>query len=702
MIHYNTTNDSAIKMAYLLGEMGVTNNKFFLRLDNPDLLHIDPFSEDLTDFQKASINYEIVNNPWYYFREIVRIPAGGGLVKFEFHRGTIALIWAVLNNISSFVVWPRQTYKTTTMCCIYSYMFYWGSIHNKIVIIAHEDAIVKKNLQGIKDIRDNLPPYLNLYDKSDRDNEKEMYNKSNNNRITCRAPARNEDGARKAGRGLTTAEQWFDEIAFIKYISAMYDSISFAFSKASADAKMNGAPHHQIMSTTAGFLNTDEGVWAHNFLNNCADFTEKFYDYEDIEIVKTIILNSSNSGFIDISFMYYDLGKDENYLDEQKKRLITSSTPKDTLDREVLNKWKDISTEHPLGQDRIERLNGLIRSPTDIVIINDTYSIRLYVDVDEFDCTKKLIGGMDLGGNLKGDFSTLVVIDPTDFKVVAVLRSNSQSTTLFSLAIITIMVELFQGLVLFPERNYNGAIIDNIVTHLPNGLRRVYHESEGVPGLFNSKKVRPILFNMILKIAVDEYGDRICDKTIISEISGLIRTRNGRIDHKQGKHDDTLVAYLLALYFILYVSDIGKYIDKSLILSNFSKNELINNLSKINKATTSNKLKMLDNKIYDNFSAIKNVNSIDDIADIVFTNSKYTKSGTKSSISKYSGDIELDDDEETGYRSTIKQIEDSDSLEEVRGSISKIKEEDSSNVKEINIDGKPSTTRKDFRTIFGW
>lgn len=694
MIHYTTSNTSAIKLSYILNDMGVRNNKFFLELKNPKLINIDPFNPNLTNVEKASIIKEIIDNPWYFIREIVRIPSGGSLVQFEFHRGNLALIWAVLNDISCFLVWPRQTYKTWTMYCVYCMIFYWASVQNKICFIAQEDSIVKKNLQGVKDVRDNLPSWLNMLDKKDRDNEKEMYNVSNSNRIICKSPARNEDGARKSGRGLSTPEQWFDEAAFINYIDQLYDSISFAYAHASKAAAENGAHYHQIMTTTAGFLNTNEGRWAYNFLNSCADFNESFYDI-DIKVVKTIIENTSLSGFLDLSFMYYDLGKDENYLEEQKRRLVNSPTPKDTLDREVLNKWKDISTEHPLGQDRIEKLNGLSKKPKDFIIINDTYSMRIYVDIDEFDWSKPLIGGMDLGGSLRGDFSVLTILDPTDFSVVGVMRTNSQSTTLFAFAIISIMTDLCKNLILFPERNYNGAIIDNIVSHLPNSKRRVYHEDPIRAGLFNSKKVRPILFNVILRLAVDEYGDRINDKNIISEIEGLIRTRSGKIDHKPGNHDDTLVSYLLALYFLLYVEDVGKYIDKGLILSKYDKGDMIGlrpsgmkddnkKNDKMKRIMGSDYTKLIENN--------KEVSSLDDIADIMMN--KFNQNTTiNSSLDLYSGDNNLD------------SIEESDNLSEVRSSIEKMKQKNTENVKQVHIEDVGDSTdinRKGFKDFFGW
>ena len=72
MIHYSTTNQSFIKMSVILEDLGIKNNTFMLNLIDEDLLDIDPFSKDLTLIQKAKIINEIVNNPWYYYREIVR------------------------------------------------------------------------------------------------------------------------------------------------------------------------------------------------------------------------------------------------------------------------------------------------------------------------------------------------------------------------------------------------------------------------------------------------------------------------------------------------------------------------------------------------------------------------------------------------------------------------------------------------------
>ncbi len=716
MLHDTTTNISALKMSLLYREMGIKNNKFFLQLNNELLKDIDPLDEDnLTEVQKVMITQEISENPWYFFREIVRIPAGGGLVKFEFHRGNIALIWAVLNDISTFTVWPRQTYKTTTMACIYDYMFYWGSVHSKIAFLAHEDSIVKKNVQGVKDIRDNLPTYLNMYDsKKDRDNEKEMFNRSTDNRISSRAPARNADGARKAGRGFSTPIQWFDEIAFIPFIGEMYDSISFAYAQASKSAKDLGAPYHQCMTTTAGFLSTEEGKWAKKFMDSCADFTEAYYDM-DIDDVKNLIQNGSMSGFLDLNFMYYDLGKDENYLDEQRKRLVNSPTPEDTLNREVLNKWEDTSTEHPLGQERIKKLNTLKQKPLDIMVIADTYTMRMYKDMDTYDMSKCVIGGMDLGGNLRGDFSVLTIVDPEDFSTVAVMRTNSQSTTLFSIAIACVMEDVFPGLILFPERNFNGAIIDMIVSMIPNGTERVYHDGPDRPGLFNSKKVRPVLFNDILRRAIDDYGDRIKDKNIISEIEGLIRTRNGRIDHKPGEHDDTMMSWLLALYFLLYIPNKSDYMDPGIIGCKFKAGletgEDINSRMIAMQKKRKDKIRRITSAKFEAVMNDDNITGIDDLSRVLYKDVKGSKPFREgATINVYDAGFENDivtdtnsEDYDEESKSIIGEIETSDSISRIRGAVGDIKDAAYEREFHNTMTKAPSrkVTPKDFKRIFG-
>src|SRR5574344_1994395 len=76
IVHTSTKNESFVRMHHILKKMGIVNNAFFLALKDKDLLDINPFDpEHLTTEEVAKITYEIKINPWYYFREILRIPA---------------------------------------------------------------------------------------------------------------------------------------------------------------------------------------------------------------------------------------------------------------------------------------------------------------------------------------------------------------------------------------------------------------------------------------------------------------------------------------------------------------------------------------------------------------------------------------------------------------------------------------------------
>ena len=100
MIQYNTNNDSFIKVYEFLKKKGIKNRTFFLELKDETLIDVDPFDEEhLTTEQKNRIMRECINNPWYFIRECVRIPASG-LVRFELNLGNLAMIWCALHNLN--------------------------------------------------------------------------------------------------------------------------------------------------------------------------------------------------------------------------------------------------------------------------------------------------------------------------------------------------------------------------------------------------------------------------------------------------------------------------------------------------------------------------------------------------------------------------------------------------------------------------
>jgi hypothetical protein len=203
-----TTNKSFIKMYKVLKALGIKNNKFFLKLYDKTLQGVDPFDEEnLTTDQKTRINIEVRINPWYYFREIVRYPASGGLVRLELHRGNLAIIFCMLNNFNITAMLPRQPYKTGSTITAYSWLYYYGTEFTNMLFIHKSTPDSERNLKILKDIYDLTPEYLKNTSKKDIDNVKYIKCENTKNTITAVGAANSELEADKKGRGCTTALQ---------------------------------------------------------------------------------------------------------------------------------------------------------------------------------------------------------------------------------------------------------------------------------------------------------------------------------------------------------------------------------------------------------------------------------------------------------------------------------------------------------------
>ena len=76
---------------------------------------------------------------------------------------------------------------------------------------------------------------------------------------------------------------------------------------------------------------------------------------------------------------------------------------------------------------------------------------------------------------------------------------------------------------------------------------------------------RTALYSITLQLAAKRSCDRIYDKVLADQISGLI-IKNGRVDHPNGEHDDVCVAWLLSHWMITQAKNLRYYgIDPALV-----------------------------------------------------------------------------------------------------------------------------------------
>lgn len=563
MIQYNTKNNSFLKVHLFLKQKGIKNNAFFLELKDESLFNVDPFDEEnLTDEQKQRIIIECSRNIWYFLRECCKIP-GSGINRYELNLGNLAITWSCLNNLNNYCVMPRQCGKTFAVMAVMCWILYFGGKNTEMILFAQQQSNLDNNMNRIKSIRNELPSYLRFVSNKDRDGSI-MDFKALGNSIIKQAPGRSEESADNRGRGTSKPVMNYDEFGFIPYIRTQYQASILAQTTVARAAERAGLPHFVSITTTAAFLNNDSGIYAHNFFLDSLEFHETFYDM-DINDVKSILRNEAKRNFIAIEYQYWDLGKGDDYFEEQCKALNYDT---DAIDREVLNKWKTVGTSHPLGQEAITNLEKYKIAPIHVAVINSIYRMKLYRDPDTIDWegTPYIIGG-DCSNNVGSDYSALVVIDPYTYEVVATIRTNMYSTMLFAQMIADLMSKYFCKGILVLERNLNGAtIIDRLIEINSNLASRIYASIDKNGkikelGMSTTEKSRDLVYGQVLKIAIDDSSDRIHDKVIIEEIKSLIRKRNGRIDHPEGGHDDLLISYLFTRWFLLYADYIERYID---------------------------------------------------------------------------------------------------------------------------------------------
>ena len=201
---YKTKNKSFLKIAKILKNEGIRNYKFHLAVYDKDLIGIDPYAEDLTLLQQSKILKEATINVWYFLREVLRVPVPGGNVRFDLHRGNLAMIFCLTLNIDTSIELPRQHYKTYSAVSYYLWLMLYAA-KNYTAIFSHKSY--KDTVANLKRLTDMLEPQnkclpgfmLAPLGNDDIRNQELLTIKSSNNSVRTVGPANNEEAADKSG-----------------------------------------------------------------------------------------------------------------------------------------------------------------------------------------------------------------------------------------------------------------------------------------------------------------------------------------------------------------------------------------------------------------------------------------------------------------------------------------------------------------------
>lgn len=582
-----TTNESFLDLAGLLRAMNIKNYFVHLTLLQPQLQGVDPYSKTLTEEQKTMIALECAYNPWYFFREVARVPAQAGVTpnKFRMNRANLALYFSFLNNVDFALIMPRQLGKSLSTDMLMVWLLFFILHNSKINMLTKDNGLRVANVERIKQIINLLPGYLN-FNQGDADNQQMItYNSRNNKYLTAVAQS-SEAAALNVGRGLTSPIIHIDEGPFIKFIGTIIPALLASGTAAREEAKRNGMPHGNIFTTTAGKKDDRDGKYMHDLIFNGAPWTEEYMDLKNNDEFKHVVWKACRGDpktkkiIINGTFSHLQVGKDNEWL---RDVLANTNAKGDEADRDFFNVWTSGTQRSPLSP----RLNNLIKDseidPIDIEISNDGYLFRWFIDEEER--MERLqnghfILGMDTSEAVGRDDIGMVLTDIRDMSVVGTANVNETNLLMFVRFVVELMVR-YRNVLINIERKSTGILfIDALLLELPkHGIdpftriyntlveraltdmeaNRIIHTPMGNRNTFFYEKLktsfgfvttaesRKELYVRILPEAAKRAGGSVHCKYLSDQIRSLV-VKNDRIDHSASGHDDLVIAWLLTMW----------------------------------------------------------------------------------------------------------------------------------------------------------
>lgn len=578
-----TANKSFLQVAKDLKSLGIHNYYFMLEIYDYSLVNIDPYAENLTKDQISRIMTECTRNPWYYLREVCRIPDQGGVgIPFKANRGNIAQTWLTLHGIDSWLCLPRQQGKTISFLCLLSWAYSFGTNNSTFIFVNKDSGNAKENLQRLKDIIDCLPEYLRFDQILEEDengkvklvkaarNATSMKHPITKNRIIIKPKATSYESALSLARGLTSNVLHFDEPEFTPYIKTIIENSVSTFETAARNAKKNGAIYCRAFSCTPGDLDTSMGQEAQEVLSHTTKWSEHMYDMrydstnDDNNELLQYVKNNGGNGIVYIEYSYKQLGLTDEWLRNMYNKIQNPIVVK----REILLQRIRGSSDSPFDQEDIEYLASMIQPVIDEMYILDHFRFDIYKKLERL--TPYLVS-IDCSTGTNGDSNAITIINPYTVRPDAEFKCPYIGETQFEKLIIELVQQHIPRACIIIERNSVG---DGIIDHLLNSpirsnlyfdknkdlveenladasnnvsMLKRQGEQKKYYGVYTNNQSREDMFAILFR-RMAEFKDDFVTKNITDDIAHLVRFKSGKIAAAEGAHDDSIMSYLIGMY----------------------------------------------------------------------------------------------------------------------------------------------------------
>lgn len=584
---WETKNISFLQVAEDLRNLGIKNNMFFLRLKDKGLQGIDPHGPVavMSDDIVYRIMNECIANPWYYLREVARIPDQGNArgIPYKLNRANLAATWCFINNIDHYLTIPRQVGKTQSIIANLTWAYLFGTSNSSFAFFATSQELASENLDRLKSQRELLPPFLQLQETCivdevlgtkdfALDNVRKIYNPVTKNTIVTKPKASSKEAAVKLGRGNTLPITYIDETEFVSFVDEIVKAAGPAFSTAAENAARNGAAYCRIFSSTPGDLDSPAGVAASRILEKTCKWTEQFYDLGPTRAKEIIEANAEN-GIVYIEYNYKQLGLDEAWF--RKLCRLVNNDPV-AIKREILLQRIRGSKDSPFDEEDIMAIQEIKPKIVEEFFILNVYKVNVYRKLKK---NVPYIVGVDVSTGVNVDNSAVTITNPYTLQVDAEFRSPVISTADLKRFLYTLVKKYIPNCVLCIEKNHCGDaiitdlaetminrniyyneskdLVDNSTLKVENGavLREV--ERRRNRGVFTGPKSRELMMDLLM-VTVQEHKERLTSEFVIDDILKLV-IKKGKIQAGSGAHDDSIMSYLITLYVYTYGKNLNRW-----------------------------------------------------------------------------------------------------------------------------------------------
>jgi len=589
---YKTRNKSFLKVHEQLKMLGIRNNEFFLLLLNPLLQGVDPHDPNLPPDIALMVIEECQLNFFYYLREVVRIPQqGAGVVPFELNRATLAAAYCFINDINFYLIIPRQTGKSVGVCAFLSWAFKFGITNGGFAFYANKEKNSKANLKRMKTYIGLLPKYManmgtQVYDNNGKlvrktNNIKRYYEPASGNTADVMNCAISEETAEELGRGDSHNFEFYDEAEFTTCIETTVQVSGMAFNTASYNALKNGMHSCRMFATTPGDLSNEKKCGsALKIVRDSVIWDEHFYDVHPMELKKHVV-KKSNYRVVYIEYTYKQLGLGEAWF-IRACSTVGNDIPK--IRREILLQRFSGNNASPFSEDDITEIDENQQKPVEVVKFGrgNMYEIKFYVDPKEIRKNRVYFMGLDPSDGTGSDNYAITVIDPYTFKTIIEFKSSWMSPQGCRELLEYMLTKWIPKTIICVEKNRNGTTVIDFFKESAILKSRIYASSEASMesiltkdvyddvGFLKDELMRRKYYGintttttrrMMMTILVDSVKfrkDILTSENLVEDIKNLV-IKNDIIKAAEGKHDDCVMSWCIAMYSYYFGEKLERY-----------------------------------------------------------------------------------------------------------------------------------------------